>query len=142
MQRRRASAVWKGDLKSGTGALSSTSGVLEATPYSYRTRFENEQGTNPEELIGAAHAGCFSMALSGILAERGLTAEEIRTEATVTLEEVDGKPTVSKVHLSVQGRVPGVDEAGFREAAEAAKAGCPVSRVLNAEISMEASLQG
>jgi lipoyl-dependent peroxiredoxin len=139
---RKASAVWKGDLKSGSGALSGASGVLDGTPYSYRTRFENEKGTNPEELIGAAHAGCYSMALSGILAERGLTAEEIRTEAAVTLDQVDGKPTISKIHLTVEGRVPGADEAAFREAAEAAKAGCPVSRVLNAEISMDAKLAG
>ena len=137
----KASAHWQGDLKTGQGKLSSNSGVLKDTPYSFKTRFEGAPGTNPEELIGAAHAGCFSMALSMILGDAGLTADSIDTEATVTLEEKDGGFAITKIHLDVNARIPGADDAAFQDAAGKAKAGCPVSKVLNAEISMNARLQ-
>ena len=137
----KASAHWQGDLKTGQGKLSSTSGVLKDTPYSFKTRFEGAPGTNPEELIGAAHAGCFSMALSMILGDAGLTADSIDTDATVTLEEKDGGFAITKIHLDVNARIPGADDAAFQDAADKAKAGCPVSKVLNAEISMNARLQ-
>ena len=137
----KASAHWQGDLKTGQGKLSSTSGVLKDTPYSFKTRFEGAPGTNPEELIGAAHAGCFSMALSMILGDAGLTADSIDTEATVTLEEKDGGFAITKIHLDVNARIPGADDAAFQDAADKATAGCPVSKVLNAEISMNARLQ-
>lgn len=135
---RKASAVWKGGLKDGNGTLTTDSGVLNNTKYSFRMRFENEPGTNPEELIAAAHAGCFSMALSGQLGERGMKAEEIATEAAVTMENL----TITKIHLTVRARIPGADAAKFQEAAEAAKSGCPVSKVLKAaEITMDARLE-
>ena len=137
----KASAHWQGDLKTGQGKLSSNSGVLKDTPYSFKTRFEGAPGTNPEELIGAAHAGCFSMALSMILGDAGLTADSINTDATVTLEEKDGGFAITKIHLDVNARIPGADDAAFQDAADKAKAGCPVSKVLNAEISMNARLQ-
>ena len=137
----KASAHWQGDLKTGQGKLSSNSGVLKDTPYSFKTRFEGAPGTNPEELIGAAHAGCFSMALSMILGDAGLTADSIDTDATVTLEEKDGGFAITKIHLDVNARIPGADDAAFQDAAGKAKAGCPVSKVLNAEISMNARLQ-
>jgi len=133
-------AVWAGDLKTGTGRLSTGSGALDAVSYNARQRFEDVPGTNPEELIAAAHAGCFSMALSGQIEKVGHKAEEITTKATATLEFIDGKPTVTKIHLDVTATVPGASEADFAEAAEAAKAGCPISRLLNAEITMDASL--
>jgi osmotically inducible protein OsmC len=138
--KRKASAVWNGDLKTGTGTVSSESGVLNGTPYSFRTRFESEQGTNPEELIGAAHAGCFSMALSMILGQAGMTAEKIETEATITLEQKDGGFAVTASHLDVRATIPGADPAAFDEAAEKAKAGCPISKLLNATITMDARL--
>jgi lipoyl-dependent peroxiredoxin len=137
---RKASAEWSGGLKDGTGSLTTPSGVLSGTPYSFRTRFEQEPGTNPEELIGAAHAGCFSMALSGELDKAGLTAKWIRTDATVHLETGADGPRIDRVHLKVEANVPGADVAAFEKAAQAAKAGCPVSRLLNADISMEARL--
>jgi lipoyl-dependent peroxiredoxin len=137
---RKASAVWKGGLKDGTGRFSADSGVFQETPYNFRNRFESEPGTNPEELIAAAHASCFSMALSGQLGERGLTAEEIRTVATVTLEKTENGFGVTKSHLDVNALIPGADEDAFRQAAEAAKAGCPISKLLNAEITMSAKL--
>src|ERR687894_1096898 len=140
--RRKASAVWNGGLKDGKGTISTDSGVLSETQYSFRTRFEDGQGTNPEELIAAAHAGCFSMALSGQLGNAGLTAEQIDTTATVTMEPVDGKPTIKSVHLDLTARVPGATQEQFETAANNAKAGCPVSRVLNAEITMAAKLEG
>jgi len=139
---RKATAVWQGDLKSGSGNLSATSGVLSNTPYSFATRFEDKPGTNPEELIAAAHAGCFSMALSGELGKAGLKAERIETNAEVTLETVDGKPTVTKSHLRLKARVPGASKEQFETIANGAKAGCPISRLLNAQISMEAVLEG
>ena len=138
---RKASAVWRGSLKEGKGALTAPSRVLNNTAYSFRTRFENEPGTNPEELIAAAHAGCFSMALSAQLGNAGITPETIETTAAVTMEPVDGKPTITKVHLVCRARIPGNDAAKFKEAAENAKAGCPVSRVLNAAITLDASLE-
>ena len=138
---RKASAVWKGGLKDGKGSISATSGVLSNTPFSFGTRFENTPGTNPEELIAAAHAGCFSMALSAQLGNAGLTPDSINTNATLTLEKLDTGFTITAVHLDVVGRIPKADEAAFQKAAEAAKAGCPVSKVLNAKITMSAKLE-
>jgi osmotically inducible protein OsmC len=139
--RRKASAVWQGGLKDGKGTISTDSGVLSETQYSFSTRFEDGIGTNPEELIAAAHAGCFSMALSGQLGQAGLTAESIRTTASVRLEKTDAGFAITSVHLEVKARVPGADQQAFETAANNAKAGCPVSKVLNAEITMEASLE-
>ena len=139
--RRKASAVWRGGLKDGRGTISADSGVLSDTQYSFSTRFEEGRGTNPEELIAAAHAGCFSMALSGQLGQAGLTAESISTTASVRLEKTDAGFTITSVHLDVTARVPGADQAAFEKAAANAKAGCPVSRVLKAEITMEARLE-
>jgi osmotically inducible protein OsmC len=138
---RKASAVWKGGLKDGKGTISSDSGVLKDTKYSFSTRFEGEPGTNPEELIAAAHAGCFSMALSAQLGGMGLTPEQIATQAAVTLEKVDAGFAITAVHLTVRARIPGADPAKFREAADAAKSGCPLSKVLNAKITMDAQLE-
>ena len=122
---RKASAIWKGGLKDGKGVVSASSGVLSNTPYSFATRFENTPGTNPEELIAAAHAGCFSMALSGQLGAANLTASSIETTATLTLEKLDSGWAITTVHLDVVGRVPGADNAAFQKAAENAKSGCP-----------------
>jgi osmotically inducible protein OsmC len=139
--KRTGSAVWSGGLKDGRGTVSTESGTLSTVPYSFAKRFGDEKGTNPEELIGAAHAGCFSMALSGALGEAGMTADEISTSAQVTLEPSDGGFAIKAVHLTVKAKIPGADEAAFRKAAEGAKAGCPVSKVLNADITMDASLE-
>jgi osmotically inducible protein OsmC len=139
---RKASAVWKGSLKEGKGTISSDSGVLSSTPYSFSTRFENAMGTNPEELIAAAHAGCFTMALSAQLGNAGITPESLETTASLSLDKLDAGWTVTKVHLDVTARIPGVDQAAFDKAAEAAKAGCPISRLLKAEITMTARLVG
>ena len=139
--KRNASAEWKGGLKDGTGTISTDSGVLANTQYSFSTRFEDGKGTNPEELIAAAHAGCFSMALSGQLGQAGLTAESIRTTASVKLEKTDAGFAITSVHLEVKARVPGADQEAFTTAANNAKAGCPVSKVLKAEITMNASLE-
>ena len=139
--KRKASAVWQGGLKDGKGAISTDSGVLENTQYSFSTRFEEGKGTNPEELIAAAHAGCFSMALSGQLGNAGLTAESINTIAAVTLEKTDAGFTVTKVHLDVTAKIPGATEEAFQTAAANAKAGCPISRLLKAEITMDAKLE-
>jgi lipoyl-dependent peroxiredoxin len=138
---RNASAEWKGDLKSGQGTLSTDSGVLSQTQYSFSTRFENGIGSNPEELIAAAHAGCFSMALSGQLDKEGLVAANINTRASVRLEKTEAGFTITKISLEVKAKVPGADPTTFAEAADAAKAGCPVSRLLNAEITMNAVLE-
>ena len=135
-----ASAQWQGSLKEGSGTLSTGSGALVEKPYSFKTRFEGEQGTNPEELIGAAHAGCFSMAFSMILGGAGFTPEKIATKATITLEAKDGGFAITSSHLDVTATIPGIDEATYQDLAAKAKAGCPVSKVLNAEISMEARL--
>jgi osmotically inducible protein OsmC len=139
---RKASAVWKGSLKEGKGTISSDSGVLSNTPYSFSTRFENAKGTNPEELIAAAHAGCFTMALSAQLGNAGITPESLETTASLTLDKLEAGWTITKVHLDVAARIPGVDKAAFDKAAENAKAGCPVSRLLKAEITMTARLVG
>ena len=139
--RRNASAVWKGSFKDGKGMISTDSGVLTNTPYSFKARFENDSGTNPEELIAAAHAGCFTMALSGQLAEGGLTAESIETKATVILEKTDTGFAITAIHLDVSAKVPGATKQSFEIAAKNAKYGCPVSKVLNARITMEANLE-
>jgi lipoyl-dependent peroxiredoxin len=139
--KRSASAVWNGDLKKGKGTLSTQSGVLKQAQYSFSTRFENGIGTNPEELIAAAHAGCFTMALSAFLGGAGFTPDELATQATVNLEQVDGNWTITAIHLELKGRVPGIDQAQFDEIADQAKAGCPVSRVLKADISLTKTLE-
>ncbi|MGA7687574.1 MAG: OsmC family protein [Terriglobales bacterium] len=137
---RKASAVWKGGLKDGSGAVSSASGILSNTPYSFKTRFENNPGTNPEELIAAAHAACFSMALSAQLGGANLTPESINTSATLTMEKLDSGWTITAVVLDVAAKVPGASAEAFNKAAADAKAGCPVSKVLNAKITMNAKL--
>src|SRR5579863_10356765 len=139
---RKASAIWQGGLKDGKGSVSSASGVLSNTPYSFTTRFENTPGTNPEELIAAAHAACFSMALSVQLGTANLTPSSIETSATLTFEKLDSGWTITASHLDVVGRVPGADQATFQKLAENAKAGCPVSKVLKANITMTAKLEG
>jgi osmotically inducible protein OsmC len=139
--KRKASAVWQGGLKDGKGTLSTPdSGVLADTPYSFGTRFEQARGTNPEELIGAAHAGCFSMAFSGQLDAANLKAERIETTATVAMEKADAGFTVTEVHLEMSAKVPGASQEAFDKAANAAKSGCPISRLLNAKITMNARL--
>ena len=139
--KRKASAVWQGGLKEGRGTISTDSGVLSNTQYSFSTRFEDGVGTNPEELIGAAHAGCFSMALSGQLGTAGLTAESINTTATVTMDKTEAGFTITEVHLDVRASIPGATKEAFETAANNAKAGCPISRLLNAKITMDASLE-
>jgi osmotically inducible protein OsmC len=138
---RTGSAVWRGDLKTGKGSVSTQSGVLADTQYSFNTRFEEGHGTNPEELIAAAHAGCFSMALSAQLGNAGLTPERIATNATVTLEKTDTGFAITAVHLDVRAKLKGGDPKAFETAANNAKTGCPVSKVLNAKITMSASLE-
>ena len=139
--KRKASAVWKGGLRDGKGTISTDSGVLSDTQYSFSTRFEQGVGTNPEELIAAAHAGCFAMALSGQLGDAGLTAERIRTTASVTLDKTEAGFTITAVHLDVTAKIPGADQQAFETAASNAKTGCPVSKVLNAQITMDAKLE-
>ncbi len=139
--KRTASAIWSGDLKSGHGALATHSGVLKETPYGFTSRFENGAGTNPEELIAAAHAGCFTMALSASLGRAGFTPKRLATQATVSLEQVGGNWTISSVHLENEAWVPGVSSQKFQEIAADAKANCPVSRLLRAEISLSAKLE-
>ncbi|HEV7866406.1 MAG TPA: OsmC family protein [Chthoniobacteraceae bacterium] len=138
--KQKASAVWQGSLKEGGGTMSTGSGALVNKPYSFKTRFEGEQGTNPEELIGAAHAGCFSMAFSMILGMAGFTPDKIETTATVTLEQKDGGFAVTASHLEVTASIPGIDQAAFEKAADDAKAGCPISKLLKATITMDARL--
>jgi len=134
-------AVWSGGLKDGKGAISTKSGALKDHPYGFAARFEDgKNGTNPEELIGAAHAGCFTMALSNILGQAGLTAEKMETQADVTLMKEGDGFAITKVHLTLKATIPGADDAKFQELAGKAKAGCPVSKVLNAEITMDAKL--
>ena len=137
---RKAFAAWQGGIRHGSGTLTTESKVLSNTPYSFATRFEAAPGTNPEELLGAAHAGCFTMALSLILGEVGITHEKIDTSATVTLEKKDGGYAITHVHLDVTVTAPGADRAKVDEAAEKAKVNCPLSKVLRAEISMDAKL--
>lgn len=138
---RKASAVWKGGLKDGKGEFSAPSGVFSHVPYSFTTRFENAPGTNPEELIAAAHAACFSMALSAQLGAANLTPESISTNANLKMEKLDSGWAITAIHLDVQAKVPKADEQAFQKAAENAKAGCPVSKVLNAKITMAAKLE-
>jgi len=140
--KRKASAVWRGGLKDGKGTISSESGVLKETQYSFSTRFENGIGTNPEELIAAAHAGCFSMAFSAELGKEGITPESIHTTATITMDKTDAGFTVTESHLDVTAKIPGVDQTKFTAAANAAKAGCPISRLLKANVTMDAKLEG
>lgn len=139
--KRKASAIWNGGLKDGRGTVSTDSGVLANTQYSFSTRFEDGKGTNPEELIAAAHAGCFSMALSGELGNAGLTADRISTSASLTLEKTEAGFTVTAIHLAVKAKVPGANQQTFEAAAKDAKAGCPISRLLNAKITMSAELE-
>jgi osmotically inducible protein OsmC len=138
---RTASAVWNGSLKEGKGSITTQSGVLSDAPYSFVTRFENGKGTNPEELIAAAHAGCFTMALSAQLGTMNFTPQSLRTSAKVTLEKLDAGWTISKIHLDVSARVPGISASAFESAAASAKANCPVSRLFKAEITMDAHLE-
>jgi osmotically inducible protein OsmC len=137
---RRGSAVWQGGIKDGKGAISTQSGALNAYPYGFASRFEGVPGTNPEELLAAAHAGCFTMALSLILGEAKLTAEHMETSANVTLEQVEGGFAITAVHLMLKAKVPGADQATFEELANKAKAGCPVSKLFKAEITLDATL--
>ena len=140
--KKTASAIWQGGLKDGKGLLSTESGALKQNPYGFNTRFEGTPGTNPEELIGAAHAGCFSMALSMMLGEAGLTADRIDTAAEVTLDKLPDGFAITAVHLVLRAKVPGASEAQFLEIANKAKEGCPVSKLLNAKISLDAALVG
>ena len=138
---RSAQAIWQGGLKDGKGILNTQSGVLHETQYSFSTRFENGQGTNPEELIAAAHAGCFTMALSGQLSSVDKPPQQLDTTATVTMEKTDDGPTVTKIHLKTRARVPGIEKQQFDELATKAKEGCPISRLLKAaDISLDAQL--
>lgn len=139
--KRHASAQWQGDLKTGKGTVSTESGVLAGTQYSFSTRFENGKGTNPEELIAAAHAGCFTMALSGQLGAANLVADQLATTATVTMEKLEAGWTVTGIHLDVKGKVPKADNAAWEKATTAAKTGCPISRLLNTTITMDAKLE-
>ena len=140
--KRTASAVWNGDLKTGKGTVSSQSGVLDKTQYSFGTRFENGRGTNPEELVAAAHAGCFTMALSAQLGTANLVPQQLETTATLTFDKTDAGWTVTGIHLEVVGAVPGADDATFQKHAANAKADCPISRLLKTDITMTATLRG
>lgn len=139
--KRNGSAVWSGGLKDGKGAVSTGSGVLKDSQYGFNTRFEDGPGTNPEELIGAAHAGCFTMALSGQLGQAGLTAEELRTTATVSMEKVEGGFSITAVHLDLVAKIPGASQEAFDKAANTAKENCPVSKLLNADITLTSRLE-
>jgi osmotically inducible protein OsmC len=138
---RRAQAKWQGDLKSGAGSLTTASGTLSATPYSFHTRFEDGKGTNPEELLAAAHAGCFTMAVSAQLASAGLTAESLETTCTIRLEQKDGSFAITGSHLAMNAKIPGATQEAFEKATEAAKAGCPVSKLYNTTITLDARLE-
>jgi osmotically inducible protein OsmC len=138
--KRSASAVWKGGLKDGTGTVSTETGTLSNTPYNFRMRFENEKGTNPEELVAAAHAACFSMALSNALGQAGMTAQSIETKATVSLDKGDGGFAVTSSHLQTTVKIPNANKAAFEKAADEAKSGCPISKLLNTKITMDAKL--
>jgi lipoyl-dependent peroxiredoxin len=141
IMQRKASAIWRGSLKDGKGSISTDSGTLKDTQYSFSTRFENGVGTNPEELIAAAHSGCFAMAFSAELGKVGLTPESISATATVTLDKTNEGFTVTESHLDVTVKVPGADKAKVLEIANAAKAGCPISRLLNAKVTMDAKVE-
>jgi len=138
--KRRGSAVWRGGLKDGKGSISTESGALQAYPYGFASRFEGQRGTNPEELLGAAHAGCFTMALSLILGEAKLVADQMDTSADVTLEQVEGGFAITAVHLTLKAKIPGATQAAFEELAAKAKAGCPVSKLFKANITLDAQL--
>jgi len=138
---RTASAVWNGSLKEGKGTISTQSGTLSDAPYSFITRFENGKGTNPEDLIAAAHAGCFTMALSAQLGTMNFTPQSLRINAKLTLEKLEAGWTISKIHLDVSARIPGISAGAFESAAATAKANCPVSRLMKAEITMDAHLE-
>ncbi len=138
--KKSGSAIWAGGIKDGIGAISTESGALKSHPYGFASRFEGKPGTNPEELIGAAHAGCFTMALSLILGEAKLTAESMETKAEVTLDKVDDGYAITAVHLILKAKIPGADQATFNELTAKAKAGCPVSKLLNATITLDATL--
>jgi osmotically inducible protein OsmC len=138
--KRRGSAAWQGGIKDGRGTISTESGALNAYPYGFSSRFEGQRGSNPEELIGAAHASCFTMALSLILGEAKLTAEQMDTSAEVTLEQVEGGFAITAVHLTLKAKIPGADDATFQQLAAKAKAGCPVSKLFKADITLDASL--
>ena len=139
--KRNGSAVWSGGLKDGKGAVSTGSGALKDQQYGFNTRFEDGPGTNPEELIGAAHAGCFTMALSGQLGQAGMTAQELRTTATVSMEKVEGGFSITAVHLDLVAKIPGASQEAFDKAANTAKENCPVSKLLNAEITLSSRLE-
>jgi osmotically inducible protein OsmC len=139
--KKHASAIWKGSIKEGQGSISTETGVLREAPYGFKSRFEDGPGTNPEELLGAAHAACFSMALSLALTQAGLTADLIETKATVSLDKDGEGFSITAVHLHCQARIPGIDAAGFDKIAEATKVACPVSKVLKASITLEAVLE-
>ena len=138
--KRRGSASWKGGLKDGRGSITTESGALQAYPYGFASRFEGQRGTNPEELIGAAHAGCFTMALSLILGEAKLVADQMDTSAEVTLEQVEGGFAITAIHLTLKAKIPGTNQATFEQLAAKAKAGCPVSKLMKAEITLDATL--
>ncbi|HEY6924209.1 MAG TPA: OsmC family protein [Steroidobacteraceae bacterium] len=138
--KRRGSAVWKGGLKDGRGTISTESGALQAYPYGFASRFEGQRGTNPEELLGAAHAGCFTMALSLILGEAKLVAEQMDTAADVTLEQVEGGFAITAVHLTLKAKIPGATQATLEELAAKAKTGCPVSKLFKTNITLDAQL--
>jgi osmotically inducible protein OsmC len=138
--KRSASAVWRGGLQDGRGTVSTDSGALANVPYNYKMRFESEKGTNPEELVAAAHAACFSMALSLFLGQAGMTAESIQTKATVSLDQVEGGFSVTSSHLETKVKIPNANKAAFDKAIETAKTGCPISKLLNAKITMDAAL--
>jgi lipoyl-dependent peroxiredoxin len=138
---RKASAQWQGDLKTGKGTVSTDSGVLQNTPYSFSTRFEDVKGTNPEELVAAAHAGCFTMALSAELGKANLVATSLRTACTVTLDKVDGGWGITESHLEVVAKIPGASPDAFRKAAETAETGCPISKLFKTKITMDAKLE-
>ncbi len=141
MSTKKASAVWKGGIKDGGGTISTETGVLKDAPYGFKSRFENGKGTNPEELIGAAHAGCFSMALSLMLGNEGMSPERIETHAEVTLDKVGEGFEITKSHLNVVAKIPGADQAKFMQIADKAKEGCPVSKLMKAKITMDARLE-
>lgn len=139
--KRNAQAKWQGDLKTGAGAISTAGGALSNAAYSFSSRFENGKGTNPEELLAAAHAGCFTMALSGQLAEAGLKADSLETTCTVTVEKTEGGFSITESHLDLKAKVPGATQEAFQKATQAAKAGCPVSKLFNTNITLDAKLE-
>jgi lipoyl-dependent peroxiredoxin len=138
---RSAEAQWRGDLKSGAGTISTASGTLSQTPYSFHSRFEQGKGTNPEELLAAAHAGCFTMAVSAQLAQAGLKADSLNTTCRITLDKTDGGFGITESHLELKAKIPGATKEAFEKATEAAKAGCPVSKLYNTKITLDARLE-